>query len=170
MKTEKTIGILFIVGAIGVLVAYTFLTIIFDYPNILRQETGIILIKFHEGGNRLVWTWWAFAILGLPLFRSCCFNWTKIRNEILFYPLGNYSRHYWSIHTNDWLIALDFCSTRFSQQFCYRKRNDKRSQQSRFSSCSSIRWCRFRGTYWAIIYHCLDNNDDIGFCPNPTFP
>lgn len=67
MKTEKIIGISLLIGAIGVLVPYFLLTIIFEYPNILRQETGIILTKFHEGGNRLIWTWWAFAILGLPL-------------------------------------------------------------------------------------------------------
>lgn len=67
MKTEKTIGILLIIGALGVLIPYTILTIIFDYPNILRQETAIILTKFQEGGNPLIWTWWAFAILGLPL-------------------------------------------------------------------------------------------------------
>jgi hypothetical protein len=70
MKTEKTISILLILGAIGVLVPYTILTIIFNYPDILREETGIILTKFHEGGNALIWTWWAFAILGLPLVNA----------------------------------------------------------------------------------------------------
>lgn len=67
MQTEKKIGILLIIGALGVLIPYIILTIIFDYPDILRQETGVILTKFHEGGSRLIWTWWAFAILGLPL-------------------------------------------------------------------------------------------------------
>lgn len=67
MKTEKTIGTLLILGAFSVLVPYIILTIIFEYPDILRQETGIILTKFHEGGSPLIWTWWAFAILGLPL-------------------------------------------------------------------------------------------------------
>lgn len=70
MKTEKIISSLFIIGAIGVLVPYTILTIIFDYPDILRRDTGYILTKFHEGGNRLIWTWWAFAILGLPLLKA----------------------------------------------------------------------------------------------------
>lgn len=84
MKTEKTIGILFIVGAIGVLVPYTFLTIIFDYPNILRQETGIILTKFHGGGNRLVWTWWAFAILGLPLLEAVVLIGQKLEPKFHF--------------------------------------------------------------------------------------
>lgn len=67
MKTEKTIGILLIAGALGVLIPYTMLTIIFDYPDILREEPGSILIRFKEGGNFLILTWWAFAILGLPL-------------------------------------------------------------------------------------------------------
>jgi hypothetical protein len=64
---EKTIGLLLIAGAVGVLIPYTILTIIFDYPNILRQDPGIILTRFHAGGSSLILTWWAFAILGLPL-------------------------------------------------------------------------------------------------------
>ena len=27
----------------------------------------MVLTRFHEGGAQLVWVWWAFAILGLPL-------------------------------------------------------------------------------------------------------
>jgi hypothetical protein len=67
MKNEKTIGWLIIAGAIGVLIPYTLLTIIFEYPVILRQDTSIILTKFHEGGHKLIWTWFAFAITGIPL-------------------------------------------------------------------------------------------------------
>ncbi|MFT3932450.1 MAG: DUF4386 domain-containing protein [Chitinophagaceae bacterium] len=67
MKAEKTIGILLIAGAIGVFVPYTILSIIFEYPLILRQQPGTILTKFHQGGGRLTLTWWAFATLGLPL-------------------------------------------------------------------------------------------------------
>ncbi len=67
MKNEKTIGLLLIVGAIGVFIPYTILTIIFEYPDILRQDTGIILTKFHDGGSNLIWTWFAFALVGLPL-------------------------------------------------------------------------------------------------------
>jgi len=43
------------------------LTMIFEYPLILRQDTGTILTKFHEGGIRLIWTWFAFAIAGISL-------------------------------------------------------------------------------------------------------
>lgn len=67
MKTEKLIGLLLIAGALGVFIPYTLLTIIFEYPDILRQDTGVILTKFHQGGSRLILTWWAFAMLGIPL-------------------------------------------------------------------------------------------------------
>lgn len=84
MKTEKTIGILLIIGAIGVLVPYTILTIIFDYPNILRQETGVILTKYHEGGNGLIWSWWAFAILGLPLVKAYILLGQRLEQKFYF--------------------------------------------------------------------------------------
>ena len=70
MQTEKKIGNLLITGALGVLIPYTILTLVFDYPDILRQETGVILTKFQQGGNRLIWIWWAFAMLGLPLLKA----------------------------------------------------------------------------------------------------
>lgn len=85
MKKEKTIGVLLIIGAIGVLVPYTVLTIIFDYPDILRQETGVILTKFHEGGNVLIWTWWAFAILGLPLLEAYVLIGQKLEQRFYFF-------------------------------------------------------------------------------------
>jgi hypothetical protein len=67
MKMEKTIGYLLISGAIGVFLPYTILTITFSYPDILRQDSGMILTKFHQGGPALIYTWLAFALLGLPL-------------------------------------------------------------------------------------------------------
>ncbi|HMO39873.1 MAG TPA: DUF4386 domain-containing protein [Saprospiraceae bacterium] len=75
---------LLIIGALGVLIPYTILTIIFDYPNILRQETGIILTKFYEGGNNLIWTWWAFAILGLPLLVAYVLIGQKLEQKFYF--------------------------------------------------------------------------------------
>ena len=67
MKAQKTTGWLLIAGAIGVFIPYTILTMIFNYPDILREDAGAILTKFHAGGSSLIFTWWAFAILGLPL-------------------------------------------------------------------------------------------------------
>ena len=81
MKTEKTIGWLLITGAIGVLIPYTMLTIIFEYPDILRQDTAVILTKFHEGGSKLIWTWFAFALIGLPLLPGYMLIGKKLENR-----------------------------------------------------------------------------------------
>lgn len=70
MKTEKIIGLLLIAGTVSVFIPYTILTVIFDYPDILREDSGVVLTRFQEGGARLVWVWWAFAILGLPLLAA----------------------------------------------------------------------------------------------------
>ncbi|NEU10112.1 DUF4386 domain-containing protein [Flavihumibacter sp. R14] len=67
MSKNKTIALLLILGAIGVMIPYSILTITFDYPDILREASGTILTKFHDGGAALILTWLAFALLGLPL-------------------------------------------------------------------------------------------------------
>ena len=67
LKNPKAIGFLLITGAIALLIPYTALTMLFEYPAILRQDTATILTKFHEGGTTLIWTWFAFAITGIPL-------------------------------------------------------------------------------------------------------
>lgn len=66
-KQQKIIGILLIAGAVALLIPYTILTVIFDYPGILREDTAEILSRFHEGGTQLILTWFAFAISGVPL-------------------------------------------------------------------------------------------------------
>lgn len=66
-NSNKKAGILLIAGAIALLIPYTILTIIFEYPDILRQDTATILTKFHEGGSSLICTWFAFAVTGIPL-------------------------------------------------------------------------------------------------------
>ena len=70
MRTEKAIGYLLISGAMGILIPYIILTITFNYPDILRQESGTVLTKFHENGSPLIYTWFAFALLGLPLLAA----------------------------------------------------------------------------------------------------
>ena len=81
MKTEKSIGWLLIAGAAGVFIPYTVLTMIFEYPEILRQETGVILTKFNEGGSMLIWTWFAFALIGLPLVPAYIRIGQKLENK-----------------------------------------------------------------------------------------
>ena len=67
MKSEKTIGWLLLVGVIGVMIPYLILTITFEYPDILRKETSVILSSFSAGGTELIWTWFAFALGGITL-------------------------------------------------------------------------------------------------------
>jgi hypothetical protein len=67
MPSTKSIGLLLILGAIGVLIPYSILAVTFDYPDILREASGTILTSFHDGGAPLIFTWLAFALLGLPL-------------------------------------------------------------------------------------------------------
>jgi len=81
MKNEKAIGWLLIAGAVGVFIPYTILTMIFEYPDILRQDTAMILTKFHEGGNKLIWTWFAFAILGISLIPAYILIGKKIEDQ-----------------------------------------------------------------------------------------
>lgn len=84
MKTEKTIGILLILGAIGVFIPYTILTIIFDYPDILRQDAGVILTKFREGGASLIFVWFLFAVFGIPLLIAYISIGQKLENKFHF--------------------------------------------------------------------------------------
>ena len=84
MKTEKRIGILLILGAVGVFIPYIILTMIFDYPAILRQDAGVILTRFHEGGALLIFVWFLFAILGLPLILAYISIGQKLENKFYF--------------------------------------------------------------------------------------
>lgn len=84
MRTEKIIGILLILGAVGVFIPYTILTIIFDYPAILRQDPGFILNKFHEGGSSLILVWFLFAILGIPVMIAYILIGQKLENKLSF--------------------------------------------------------------------------------------
>ncbi|HTE32260.1 MAG TPA: DUF4386 domain-containing protein [Chryseolinea sp.] len=65
--TNKVIGGLLLTGAIALFIPYNVLIATFDYPDILREETSVILTRFHDGGSPLIWTWFAFGITGIPL-------------------------------------------------------------------------------------------------------
>jgi len=88
-SNNKTIGILLITSAITLLIPYTMLTIVFDYPDILRQDTGTVLTKFHQGGNSLIWTWFAFAITGIPLIPAYIMIGQKFENKAPLVRMAN---------------------------------------------------------------------------------
>ncbi len=60
-------GLFFIIGAVLVNIPYTLLIMNFAYPDILRAPAGQILTAFQAGGNSLIYTWLAFAWVGLPM-------------------------------------------------------------------------------------------------------
>jgi hypothetical protein len=64
---RKLTGLLFIVGSLLVNIPYALLITNFDYPDILRQPAATVLTQFQAGGSPLLYTWLAFAWVGLPL-------------------------------------------------------------------------------------------------------
>jgi hypothetical protein len=64
---RRATGIFFVVGALLVNVPYTLLIMNFNYPDILREPAEVVLTQFQAGGSGLIYTWLAFAWMGLPL-------------------------------------------------------------------------------------------------------
>jgi hypothetical protein len=79
--SDKVIGGLLITGALGLFIPYNILIFTFDYPDILREDTSIILKKFHEGGSSLIWTWFGFAITGIPLLPAFILIGEKLKGK-----------------------------------------------------------------------------------------
>lgn len=84
MRTEKIIGLLLIVGSLLLLVPYTILTILFEYPLILREDAGIVLTRFSQGGPTLIIVWWLFAIVGLPILEAYVLIGQKLEGKIYY--------------------------------------------------------------------------------------
>jgi Domain of unknown function (DUF4386) len=68
---RRTTGGLFVVGALAFAAAATVLSSTFDWPDVLREPTDVVLPAFVAGGTSLVWTWfataWTYAILIVPI-------------------------------------------------------------------------------------------------------
>ena len=74
--TDKNRGLRLLTGALLILtpiafnVFFTLLSVIFEYPDILREPTGYVLRHFDAGGSSLVAIWYGFmltAVLFVPL-------------------------------------------------------------------------------------------------------
>ncbi len=63
-------GALFVIGALLINIPYAMLIASFDYPDILRDPAGTVLVQFQAGGAGLIWQWFAFAWIGLPLLAA----------------------------------------------------------------------------------------------------
>jgi hypothetical protein len=68
---RRVTGWLLVAGAVTFAVAATVLSSTFDWPDILREPSQVVLPAFAAGGTSLVWTWfavaWTYAILLVPI-------------------------------------------------------------------------------------------------------
>lgn len=65
MNLNQFTGLLLILLPIAFNVIFFLLQRTFEYPDILRKPTDYILSRFNAGGNRLILTWYSFALTGL---------------------------------------------------------------------------------------------------------
>jgi Domain of unknown function (DUF4386) len=65
MNLNQCTGLLLILLPIAFNVIFFLLQRTFEYPDILRKPTDYILSRFNAGGNRLILTWYSFALTGL---------------------------------------------------------------------------------------------------------
>ncbi|MBK8398402.1 MAG: DUF4386 domain-containing protein [Leptospiraceae bacterium] len=62
MNYRKLSGIFFILFIVSVQIPFGILGATFNYPDILRESPGKVLIEFQKGGNQLILTWYLYAI------------------------------------------------------------------------------------------------------------
>src|SRR5262245_38435394 len=65
MTLTQYTGLLLILLPIAFNVLFFLLQRTFEYPDILRKPTDYVLSRFNAGGNKLLVTWYIFALTGL---------------------------------------------------------------------------------------------------------
>ncbi len=64
-------GGLFLLGALAFATAATALSVMFNWPDVLREPADVVLPAFAAGGPALVWTWfaaaWTYGLLTIPI-------------------------------------------------------------------------------------------------------
>ncbi|GAB2575963.1 DUF4386 domain-containing protein [Spirosoma areae] len=88
MASNRLIGLLLILGAVFVFIPYTLLTSLFNYPDVLRQDPGLVLTQFQAGGSTLIFVWWAFAITGFPLVIAYKLIGQRLEGQVYFVRLA----------------------------------------------------------------------------------
>lgn len=68
---RRVTGALFAGGALAFAASASVLSASFDWPDVLREPASIVLPAFVDGGNTLIWTWfataWTYAIIAVPM-------------------------------------------------------------------------------------------------------
>ncbi len=60
--SETVTGVVLIAVPVLFNVGFTLLAQRFDYPDVLRQPTNEVLLRFRQGGSSLLLIWWVFAL------------------------------------------------------------------------------------------------------------
>jgi hypothetical protein len=70
-KIRTVTGGLFAIGALAFAAAATALSMMFDWPDVLREPAEVVLPAFSAGGPALVWAWfaaaWTYGLLAIPI-------------------------------------------------------------------------------------------------------
>ncbi|WP_426228282.1 DUF4386 domain-containing protein [Pseudarthrobacter sp. DSP2-3-2b1] len=70
-KTRIVTGGMFTVSALAFAAAATALSVMFDWPDVLREPADVVLPAFAAGGPALVWVWfataWTYGLLAVPI-------------------------------------------------------------------------------------------------------
>jgi Domain of unknown function (DUF4386) len=70
-KLRITTGGLFALSALAFAAAATALSVMFDWPDVLREPAKVVLPAFTAGGPALVWVWfataWTYGLLAVPI-------------------------------------------------------------------------------------------------------
>ena len=70
-KLSIATGALFALSALAFAAAATALSVMFDWPDVLRQPPEVVLPAFTAGGPALVWAWfaaaWTYGLLAIPI-------------------------------------------------------------------------------------------------------
>jgi hypothetical protein len=70
LQVRRLAGLLLILVPVAFTICFTMLQVQFEYPDILRQPTAVVLTKFQAGGSSLIAVWYALtltAVLFIPL-------------------------------------------------------------------------------------------------------
>jgi hypothetical protein len=70
LQVRRLAGLLLILVPVAFTICFTLLQMQFEYPDILRQPTAVVLTKFQAGGNGLIVVWYALtltAVLFIPV-------------------------------------------------------------------------------------------------------
>ncbi len=70
-KLQIATGGLFALSALAFAAAATALSVMFDWPDVLREPAEVVLPAFTAGGPALVWAWfaaaWTYGLLAIPV-------------------------------------------------------------------------------------------------------